>query len=57
MLAPVVLRTLLLMGAADLAAAQGAPPTPPQPGPGFRLVERRDWDGFAPVSVFVYDVR
>jgi hypothetical protein len=33
------------------------PPSLPRPGPHLRLVERHDWDGFAPVSVFVYEVR
>lgn len=32
-------------------------PRAPELGPRLRLVERRDYDGFAPVSVLVYEVR
>jgi mannosyltransferase len=43
------------------ASATGLPglgnPSPPRPGPHFKLILRRNWDGFAPVSVFVYEVR
>jgi hypothetical protein len=44
------------------ATASGLPgvdalPGAPDLGPRLRLVERRDWDGFAPVSVLVYEVR